>query len=89
MTSTTVEQPGRQEAIARALDVIAQALDPVDGEHTRLRCHPDDAGWIAALINFAAQRERETNPDLDDLHIAASLRGTANLLREVGTLGTQ
>lgn len=88
MTSGPVERPG-QEAIARALDAIAQTLDPIEGEEIQLRIHTDDLQLVNTITFLAAQWNRQLNPELDDLMLASGMRGTANLLREAASIDTQ
>ncbi|WP_267625935.1 hypothetical protein [Gordonia sputi] len=73
--------------VGRAYDALAQFLDPVEGGQTVIAADPATSELVCVLVGVAAGYARAATPDVSDRELAAALRGTANVIREVESLG--
>ncbi|WAC54263.1 hypothetical protein [Gordonia sp. SL306] len=77
------------EPVSRALDAVAQQLDPIVGAATVIRADPDTTALVVALVSYAANWAQRADPDVSPAELATAMRATAGTIREVESLGIE
>lgn len=87
MTEPTTAGSWSWLSVGRAYDALAQFLDPLEGGQTVIAADPATSELVCVLVGVAAGYARSAAPGVSDHDLAAALRGTANVIREVESLG--
>ena len=77
------QRPIPQLVIARALDAVAQFVDPRDDGRVVVRADDDTVEFVRAVLGLAVGFAYLLHPELNDAEIAEGLRLQAHSIREV------
>ena len=70
-------------AVSRALDAVAQFVEPLEGGAVGIRADDDTVEFVRAVVGLAAAYAHLSSPTLPASDIADALRLSAHLIREV------